>query len=114
MKLVGVITCNHESILSLYIVYETKSCSNDLGADFLLGNALFGAVKSTKNADPDKYTVKYSGYSIGFDACLAFSLSSSHGFDKNVKIFEVDNSSSTQPIIERQISNFLIKVQQMD
>ena len=28
-----------------------------------LANALFGAVKSTKNADIDKY--KYSGYGIG-------------------------------------------------
>ena len=30
-----------------------------------LTNALFGAVKRTKNADIDKY--KYSGYEIGFD-----------------------------------------------
>ena len=29
-------------------------------------NALFGAVKLTKNADIDKY--KYSGYGTGFDS----------------------------------------------
>ena len=32
---------------------------------FTLGNSLFGAVKLTKNAYPDKY--RYSGYGIGFD-----------------------------------------------
>ena len=36
----------------------------------MLGNFLFGAVKVTKNADPDKY--KYSSYSIGFDAGQSF------------------------------------------
>ena len=34
---------------------------------------MFGAVKLTKNADPDKYN--YSGYGIGFDLRLEFSLS---------------------------------------
>ena len=33
-------------------------------SDPTLGNSLFGAVKSVKNADIDKY--KYSGYGIGF------------------------------------------------
>ena len=32
------------------------------GANFTLGNSLFGAVKLTKNADFDKH--KYSGYAF--------------------------------------------------
>ena len=42
----------------------------NLKTDFTLGNCLFGAVKLTKNSDPDKY--KYRGYSIGFDSHLQF------------------------------------------
>ena len=36
-------------------------------------NSLFGAVKLTKNAPPDKYS--YSGYGTGFDACGFFIVS---------------------------------------
>ena len=32
----------------------------------LLGDSLFGALKLTKNADPDKY--RYGGYGVGFDS----------------------------------------------
>ena len=35
-------------------------------------NCLFGSVKLTKNAEPDKYV--YTGYSIGFDLRSEFSL----------------------------------------
>ena len=34
--------------------------------NFTLNSCLFGSVKLTENADPDKY--KYSGYGIGFDS----------------------------------------------
>ena len=34
-----------------------------LNTDFTLGNCMFGSVKVTKNADPDKYA--YTGYGIG-------------------------------------------------
>ena len=58
--------------------------------DFTLGNCLFGAVKLTKNGDPDRY--KDSSYSIGFDSHSQFS--STDGSDgKNFIIFGVDNSS---------------------
>ena len=40
--------------------------SKDLNTHFTLADYLFGALKITKNADPDKYG--YSGYRIGFDA----------------------------------------------
>ena len=52
---------------------------------------MFGAVKLTKYADPDKY--KYSGYGIGFDSHSEFSLLDG-SIGKNVIIFGVDMSSS--------------------
>ena len=64
--------------------------SQNLNADFILKDCLFGAIKFTKNADPDKYS--YSGHGIGFDSCSLFLFP---GFDwvKNV-IYGVDNSFS--------------------
>ena len=59
----------------------------------MLANALFGAVKLTKNADIDK--CKYSGYGIGFDGKIFFSHPSG-GTGRNVIIFGVDMSSSTK------------------
>ena len=56
----------------------------------MLQNYFFGAVKLTKNVDPDKY--KYSDYGIGFDASRRFSLSDDSWFGKNV-IFDADMSS---------------------
>ena len=47
-------------------MYEIILCSYIQGADFILGNSLFGAVKLTRNGDPDKYF--YFEYRIGFDA----------------------------------------------
>ena len=52
---------------------------------------MFGSVKLTKNANPDKY--KHSGYSIGFDLRSEFSLpEGSRG--RSVIIFRADMSSS--------------------
>ena len=59
--------------------------------DFTLDNCLFGTVKLTKNADPDKY--KYSGYGIGFGLRLQFSWSNESD-GKNAITFGVENSSS--------------------
>ena len=56
-----------------------------------LANALFGAVKLTKNADIDKY--KYFGYGIGFDVQGYFSYPH-RGDGKDVIMFGVDMSSS--------------------
>ena len=54
------------------IVYELDRWSRDLNTDFYLKDCLFGAVKITKNAYSDKYV--YTGYRIGFDSRLEFSL----------------------------------------
>ena len=50
-----------------------------------------GAVKLTKNADPDKY--RYNGYGIGFDLPSELSLPDG-SMGKNVIIFGVNMSST--------------------
>ena len=54
-------------------------------------NFLFGSVKLTKNADPEKY--KYSDYGIGFDSRSEF-LFTDGSMGRNVIIFGADKSSS--------------------
>ena len=62
------ITYTHEKIVNIYIAYKIYSdLSNDSYST--LQNALFGAVKLTKNADINKYG--YSGYGTGF-GCKGF------------------------------------------
>ena len=63
----------------------------NLNTDFSLNNCLFGFVKLTKNADPDKY--KNSGYSIGFDSRLEF-LFTDGSMERNVIILGDDTNSS--------------------
>ena len=53
--------------INLYISYTLGPQLKNLNTDFTLGGCLFGSVKLTKNADPDKY--KYTGYGIGFNSC---------------------------------------------
>ena len=55
-------------------------------------NALFGALRLTKNTDIDKY--RYSGYGIGFDR-HGFYSHLSGGTGKNAIIFPVDTGLST-------------------
>ena len=52
---------------------------------------MFGAVKLSKNGDPDNYS--YSGYGIRFDSPALF-LCPSFDLGENVVIYEVDNVSS--------------------
>ena len=86
------VTYSHKKVVNLYVVYEI---TNFHGIDNYptLTNALFWAVKLTKNVDIDKY--KYSEYGIGFDGHGFFSHPSG-GTGKNVIIFGVDMSSSTK------------------
>ena len=53
-------------------MYESDRWSQDLNADFTLKECSFGAVKLTKNADPDKHS--YYGYGIGFDSRSFFQI----------------------------------------
>ena len=87
-----IVTYRHKKVVNLYVVYEITgfySTSNNPR----LANALFGAVKLTKNADIDKY--KYFGYGIGFDGHDYFSHPSG-GTGRNVIIFGVDMNSSSK------------------
>ena len=61
---------SHKNVVNLYISYTQDTWSRDLNTDFTLSNCLFGAVKLTKNFDPDKYG--YTCYGIGFDAHSQF------------------------------------------
>ena len=86
------ITYSHKKVVNLSVVYEITNfhATNNYPT---LTNALFGAVKLTKNADIDKY--KYSGYGIGFDG-HGFYSHPSGGTGRNAIIFGVDMSSSTK------------------
>ena len=55
------IICNHKNVVNLYIVSEITNFHGTNNYPTLT-NALFGAVKLTKNVDIDEY--KYSGYGI--------------------------------------------------
>ena len=83
------------------IAIISKPGSNDIYPT--LQNALFGAVKLTKNADVDK--CGYSGYKIGFNRRSSFSHPSS-GDGQNVIFFGVDMSSSTKT--DNRKKDFLI------
>ena len=79
---------------------------------FYIRKFFFGAVKLTKNADPDKYSC--SAYGIGFDANSSFSLSNSNGFGKNVTILGVDNTFSVHADNRKKDILILAKDQQVD
>ena len=49
----------HDYVVNLYISKELETWSRDLNTYFTLGVCCFGAVKLTKNADPDKYSKIY-------------------------------------------------------
>ena len=53
-------------LVNLFNVYELDILSLDLHTNFTLIDCLFGAVKMTQDADPDKCF--YSGYVIGLDS----------------------------------------------
>ena len=78
-------------MVSLFIFYELDTESRELNTDFTLKVCLFGTLKLTKNADPDKY--KYSDYGKGFDLRSEFSLPDG-SIGKHVIIFGVDMNSS--------------------
>ena len=60
----------HEKVVNIYIVYKINLWTYSPATKFTLGNSLFGAVKLTKYADPNKY--RYSVYGIGFDTRGSF------------------------------------------
>ena len=95
------VTYSYKKVVNLYVVYEITNF-HGIYSYQTLTNALFGAVKLTKNPDIDKY--KYSGYGIGFDGDGYYSIGNEIG--KNVVIFAVDMSSSTK--IDNKAKDILI------
>ena len=81
----------HGSVVNIYIAYKLKSrrISN---SDFTVQNALFGAVKITKDVDTSNY--KYSGYGICFDGKSDFTYGNIIN-GKNVIISGCDMSFSS-------------------
>ena len=84
------ITYNYGKLVNIYIVCEiVNAYSNEKYPT--LENALFGAVKLTKNTDINKY--RYSGCGFGLDG-RGFFWHLDGGTRKNVIIFGADMSSS--------------------
>ena len=88
----------NSSAINIYIVYKLNPISSVGNTDYTIQNALFGAMKITKNADSSKNN--YTGYGLCFDEGSEFGHTVRQGnFDrttsaKNVIIFDVDMSSS--------------------
>ena len=73
-------------VINPYIPYTPSPQLKKLNTDFTLGNCLFGSVRLTKNADPDKN--KYSGYGIRFDSPSEF-LFTNGNYGKNLSFLEL-------------------------
>ena len=80
-----------KKVINLYISYSLSPQLKSLNTNFTLGNNLFGSLRLTKNADPNKY--KNTGYGIGFDSRSGF-LFTDGSYGRNIIIFGVDMSSS--------------------
>ena len=82
---------NNNNVVNIYIVYKLDTINNARNTDYSIQNALFGAVKITKNDDISKN--KYEGYGICFDEGVTFTKGNiTNG--KNVIIFGADMSFS--------------------
>ena len=89
-------------IVNVYIVYDLGDWPRNPTNNFKVKKCLFGGTSIVKNSDKEKYV--YSGYGITSDSA------GSWGFDneiaRNVIIFGVDNSSSSD--FDNRENNFLI------
>ena len=83
------VTFNHVKVVNIYIFYKISKSIN-ISNYPTPENCLFGAVTFTKSADINK--CKYSEYGIGLDS-FSFSIT---GLGQNVRVFEVDRSSSVK------------------
>ena len=87
-----VIHPNNNKIANIYIVYELAPINNYRTSVYTIQNALFGAMKITKNATNNSKN-KYKGYGICFDSGSKFSKGNITD-GKNVIIFGADISFS--------------------
>ena len=79
------------NLINLFIAYELDRWSQDVNAKSSPKDCLFGAVKLTKNVDPNKYS--YCRYGIEFDYHSIF-LIPKFDWSKHAIIFGVCMSSS--------------------
>ena len=93
-----VIIPNNINVINIYCVYKLDPIRSTRNTDYTIQNALFGAMKITKNTDPSKNN--YKGCGLCFDEGGEFGHTVKQGnFNrttnaKNVIIFGVDMSSS--------------------
>ena len=83
---------NNNNVVNIYIVYKLDPIRFSRNTDYTIQNALFCAIKITKNTDTSKN--KYEGYGICFDEGRTFT-SRNITNDRNVLIFGADMSFST-------------------
>ena len=88
-----VIIPNNNNVINICGVNELQQVNIPLSIEFTILNALFGAMKITKNANTSKY--KYKGYGICFDKGSSFSEGSINN-GRSVLIFGVHESSLLQ------------------
>ena len=60
-----IIPSNNINVINIYVVYKLDPISSTRNTDYTIQNALFGAMKITKNADYSKNN--YTGYGLCFD-----------------------------------------------
>ena len=88
----------HTNVINIYCVYKLDPIASSGDTTFTIQNALFGAMKITKNADNSKNN--YKGYGICFDERSEFGHTITEGGfahttdARNVLIFEADMSFS--------------------
>ena len=94
----NVIIRNNYSVINIYCVYKLYPIASSRDTTFTIQNALFGAMKITKNADTSKYG--YKAYGICFDERSEFGHAITEGGfahttdARNVLIFGADMSFS--------------------
>ena len=93
-----IIPNNNKNVVNIYVVYKLDPISSTRNTDYTIKNALFGAMKITKNADYAKNS--YTGHGLCFDEGGEFGHTVKQGNSnrttnaRNVIIFGVDMSSS--------------------
>ena len=94
----NVIIPNNNNVINIYVVYKLDPISSTRKTDYTIQNALFGAMKITKNTDSSKNIC--TGYCLCFDEGGEFGHTVRQGNfyrttnAKNVIIFGIDMSSS--------------------
>ena len=78
------------NVINIYCVYQLHPISSTRNTDYTIQNALFGAMKVTKNTDSSKNN--YKGHGLCFDEGGIFSKGNNNN-GKNVIIFGVHESS---------------------